>query len=68
MTEDYEYQLLKKAQEHLVLAGKIENKDCDIFDHPQLSSIEELAKEWADEMLDFVSSEKNNLNKLKEKK
>ena len=59
MTNDYEYQLLKKAQERLVLARKIENRDCDIFDHPQFNAIEELAKE----MSSGINVQVNNLVK-----
>lgn len=68
MTNDYEYQLLKKAQEQLVLMGKIENRDCDVFDHPQLNSIEELAKEL-DELLVFLANERTkHINQTKENK
>jgi hypothetical protein len=67
MTNDYEYQLLKKAQEHLVLARKIENRDCDIFDHPQFNAIEELAEEWINEMFAFIVNEhdKRRINEPK---
>ncbi len=66
MINDYEYQLLKKSHEQLVLMGKIENRDCDIFDHPQFPVIEELAKEL-DELLVFLANERTkHINQTKE--
>lgn len=66
MYNDYEYQLLKKAREHLVLTRKIESRDCDVFDHPQFNAIEELAKEL-DELLVFLANERTaHINQTKE--
>ncbi len=66
MYDEYDYQLLKTAQRQLVLMRKIENRDCDIFDHPQFNVIEELAKEL-DELLVFLADERTkHINQTKE--